>query len=133
MSFFVRRATASALLIVSMFFGLGSIASADPGVTVEPVTASSSDHSEITFTNGGTAAKVDYGRAENELTNSVSLVPNQVITVTVKDADTIYWQATSEYGTSPVHHEDTDDNTVLIIILIWVGAFVLMALFGPID
>lgn len=131
MSSFVRRTTISVLFIVSMF-GLSPVASADdPGVTVEPVTASSSNRSEITFTNGGTAAKVNYGRAENELTNSVTLVPNQVITVTVKDTDAIYWQATSEYGTSPVHREDTTDYAILIIILIWVTAVLVVAFWPP--
>ena len=122
----MRRVAIGVLFVIISMFGLGSVASADPGVTVEPVTASSPDRSQITFTNGGVAAKVNYGRARNDLTNSVSLVPNQVITVSVKDADTIYWQANSAYGTSSVHKKETVNNGwfvfVMVVAIFWVIA-----------
>lgn len=135
MSPFMRRVALGFLFVIVAMFGLSSIASADPSVTVEPVTASSPDYGQITFTDGSNPATVAYGPAGDSLTNSVTLVPNQVITVSLDDVDTIYWQATSSYGTSTVHAQDTDDWTGFIVFLafFWGVVLLFLLLFIVID
>lgn len=116
----MRRFATGLLFVILAMFGWSAIASADPSVTVEPVSVSAPHRSQVTFTSRGVAATVKYGRSRGKLSNSVSLVPNQVVTVSLRDADTIYWQASSIYGTSAVHSKDTQDNTwFFVFIVVW--------------
>jgi hypothetical protein len=120
-----RRVAFGFLFVIVAMFGLGSFASAsaDPSVTVEPVTATSPGDGQVTFTDGGNPATVIYGSAEGNLANTISLVPNQVVTVSLNDADMIYWQATSDWGTSTVHAQDTDNWGGFLIFLLAICCF----------
>ncbi len=115
----MRRIALGLLFVITAMFSLGSIASAD--VVVEPVSASSPEEGQVTFANGGTPATVKYGPARGSLVSTVKLVPNQVVTVSVINADTIYWQATTVDGTSSVHGEDTVPVNGFVVFFVVLG------------
>jgi len=125
----MRRSIVIPALALTALFGFGGVASAAAAATttVETVTASSDNEGQITFTDDGVAATVNYGTAADSLINSVTLAPHQVLTVSLGDnTDTIYWQSVSPSGDSLVHKQDTSDPFLGFLEGILIGLLIVV-------